>query len=594
MIRRVLRLLVLTLLLQDAVAVPVLTDRVCSTLVTANMQSIRQRNGDDPRWAARDWDDGDWAEGNNVPARSGIYWVRFRFVLRGAQPNLRELLAPNDMSGLGAGGPIDSIYMAAPYSYELYWDGRLLGGSGVVSAHRETEGVGTLDKVWVIPGELLGPGEHVVAIRVSSFHYNFPAERLDVLFLLSNVAGHAAEEIKHLAFPMLGVGGATLVALVSLLLYLLVDRWRPLLLCSLSSFALAVFYLLIACRWLRDDPYTWFYPRLLTITQVMVVIAWIFSWLLLEQFALPRRAWWLGVLAGLLVLAWGASPFYEFKTLWLCRAMLAMSVAIAAAAVWQRRPGAWFVLAAALAGLWLVQADRRDFLNQWFFNVFSLLVLYVFALVGLQVRAARKRAQTAVLTTARLETELLRKNLQPHFLLNTLTAVSEVIEQDPRGAVKFIDDLAAEFRSLALMSGERLVPLQRELDLCHAHLKVISRRTGRKIGLQSAGVAHDTLVPPALFLTLIENGLVHQQVEDGADFTLSGRQTEDGVTFAFRSPGRTREQPTRVAGGTGLRYVRARLEESFPGHWAFSQGPSAAGWETLIKWRQPAAPGRPA
>jgi hypothetical protein len=547
--------------------------------------AIHQRLGDDPRWAAPDWDDREWDTGNNLPSRTGIYWVRFRFTLHGIENKLQELFPDCRGSCLIFGNRVNAVYMAAPYSYEFYWDGRLLGRSGVVGATRETEGVGSLDKVFMIPPELLGPGEHVVAMRVSTFHYNFPAERLDIGFVLGDSALHFTNEMRHLAFPMLGAGGAGLVTVLSLLLYLIMGRGRPLLLCSLSSLALTVFYVLIACRWLRDDPYDWFYPRLLTITGVMAVMAWIFSWLLLEQFALARRAWWLAALTCLMGAAWTVSPFYEFKALWICRAMLLISAAIAAWAGWLRRPGAWFVLLGAVAALLLVQADRRDFLNHWFFVSFSLLALYVFALVGLQLRADRRRAQAALLETARLETELLKKNMQPHFLLNTLTAVSEVIDRDPQGAVKFIEDLAAEFRSLTQMSGEKLVPLKRELDLCEAHLKVISRRTGRSYALEADGVEVEALVPPAIFLTLIENGLLHQQSSGGATFRLTSRAAESGVSYAFVSPGKTRVHEDRLVGGTGLRYVRARLEESFPGRWTFSHGAVSQGWETIVGWR---------
>ncbi|HET7538117.1 MAG TPA: histidine kinase [Candidatus Didemnitutus sp.] len=553
--------------------------------------SIHQRLGDDQRWAAPNWDDRDWAEGNNVPARTGIYWVRFRFTLRGIENKLMDLFPACTGAGLVLGNRVDSVYMAAPYSYEFYWDGHLIGHSGVVGATRETEVVDRLDHVFVIPPELLGAGEHVVAMRLSTFHYNFPAEHIDVGFVLGDSAEHFLGEMQHLALPLIGAGGAGLVAILSLLLYLLVGRWRPLLLCSLSSLALMVFYVLIACRWLRQDPYDWFYPRLLTITYVTAFIGWTFPWLLLEQFALRRRAWWLAALTCLMVAAWTASPFYEFKALWLCRAMLLVSVGIAAWAAWRRRPGAWFVLAGAAAALMLVRADRRDFLNHWFFVTFSLLVLYVFTLVGLQLRADRRRAQAALLETARLETELLKKNMQPHFLLNTLTAVSEVIDRDPQGAVKFIEDLAAEFRSLTQMSGEKLVPLKRELDLCEAHLKVISRRTGRNYELLAEGVERETLVPPAIFLTLIENGLVHQQTANGATFQLLGRAAAGGVSYAFVSPGDTRKRDGRLLGGTGLRYVRARLEESFPGSWTFSHGAVERGWETIIGWRTTPAAG---
>lgn len=501
----------------------------------------RLRHGDDPQWAGHDWDDSDWAPGNTVPARTGIYWVRYRINLNSAErPQFLRDAPKRDLSGLEDGAPMDSIYMATPYSYELFWDGQLLGRSGVVGKTREEEKTDRLDHLFMIPRELRGKGDHEVAIRLSSFHYNFPADSFQVVFLVSNFAGHYAGEIQRPVFPLIGTGGALLVALISAVLFWLVDRRRTLLLCSLISFALAVFYLLIAWRWLHPDPYEWFYPRLLIITWVMTFIAWVFPWLLLEQFTLRRRAWWLAAMLPLLAAAWFTSPIYEVKALWLCRAMLATSLGIAAWAVWRRRTGAWFVLTGVLAGLLVVRADRRDFLDPSFFATFSALVLYIFTMLGLQLRTDRQRAQAALLTAARLETELLKKNLQPHFLLNTLTALSEVIEQNPSMAVRLINDLSEEFRSLARMSGEKLVPLAEELALCTAHLRVMACRMGKNISLETVEVDGTVPVPPALFLTLIENGLVHQQPNKPTVFRLQMIRLSAATRFVFLSPGTTR------------------------------------------------------
>ena len=551
------------------------------------------RQGDDPRWAARDWDDRDWAPGNTVPARAGIYWVRIRFT---QSPGRQQLLvdeAPRSTAGLAPGVPIDSIFMAAPYSYEFYWDGRLVGRSGTVGATPEMETTGPLDNAFIIPGELLGPGAHVIAVRLSSFHYKFPATQIEIRPLLSNFAGHYFFELRRPVFPLIGA-----------MLFWLVDRRRPLLLCSVISLVLALFYLLIAWRWIHSDPYEWFYPRLVAITWAMTIIAWLFPWLLLEQFAVPRRAWWLIAQLPLLAVAWTMSPFYEIKSLWLCRAMLAASAGIAGWAVCRRRPGAHFVLAGVLVALVLVRAGRRDFLDPSFFATFGGLVLFVFAALGLQFRTDRWRVQAMTLTSARLELELLRKNLQPHFLLNTLATIVEVIEQEPKTAVTLIEALAREFRILARVAGEKLIPLGHELELCRAHLRIMSLRKGARCSLAvAADVDERALVPPALFHTLVENGLTHLLPCDGEHrFELSAARDGSQVRYTLAAHGEPleRDRPATFAPlnvslppfaanlvgrreGTGLRYIKARLEESFPGRWSLRGEPVAGGWQTVIE-----------
>src|SRR5262249_47651749 len=137
------------------------------------------------------------------------------------------------------------------------------------------------------------------------------------------------------------------------------------------------------------------------------------------------------------------------------------------------------------------------------------------AAVALNVRDERRKAREVQLAAARLEIELLKKNIQPHFLLNTLATLVEVIEREPKTAVTPIQALAGEFRILARVSGEKLIPLAQEIELCRAHLDVMSLRKGAACALRVTGARDDDPVPPALIHTLVENGLTHLLPKDG-------------------------------------------------------------------------------
>ncbi|OHE89539.1 MAG: hypothetical protein A3G75_03935 [Verrucomicrobia bacterium RIFCSPLOWO2_12_FULL_64_8] len=565
---------------------PVLVIAAETPRITSGALPAKLKFGDDPRWAAPDWDDRDWEQTTtaDLPSRAGIYWIRLRlsWPTRG---RVLDPLAAIIWHGDPPAAPIDSLFLAAVFSFELYWDGRLLERSGVVGSSRETEATGPLDHLVPIPSGLSGPGEHVIALRISSYHYNFPAPSFNLFISLGNYANRLVYEARRAVFPMVGVGGALLVAAICAVLFWFVDRRRPLVLCSLLGFAVAMFYFLIAWRCLHNDPYDWLYPRYVVITALMTLISGLVPWLLLEQFEVPRKGLWLAALAPLLVAPWVASPWYHIVAVWLCRLMLGYSAVVAGWAAWKKRRGAWLVLVGVCVGLVSVRAtNTRDFLDLSFFLTFGVLVLSAFTVLGMQIREDRRRAREALLTSARLEAELLKKNIQPHFLLNTLTALSEVVERDPAGAVRLINDLAGEFRSLARMSGEKLVPLGQELELCRAHLRVLSVRTGLTAALETRGVDETVLVPPALFLTLIENGFVHQRpAGNSAAFELHMQRPPGRIRFTFLSPGAVKSEPGRPDGGTGLRYVQARLEESFPRRWTLDQRAISEGWETVIE-----------
>jgi hypothetical protein len=570
---------------------------------------LRYQRGDDPRWAAPDWDDHDWPraaqDGLTIPVDDGIYWVRFRIQqteVSAAGDRLRTLFWPRDEPG----SPINAIFIAGPMSFELHWDGRLIWRSGVVGADRASETPGPLDNLVPVPDERRGPGPHTVALRISTAHYNFTTTRAGFYFAMVNFAERLIYETRQPILPLVGAGTAMLAAVFCAILFWLVDRRRPLLLCTLLSVAVGVFYFLIAWRWLHNDPYDWFAPRLTAIAITVTAFCGLQAWLLLEQFALPRKLFWLAALAPLIVAAWLASPFHAVIVLWIFRATLAFSVVATGWAVARRRIGARWALAAALLGLCSLQlvGDSREFVSGAFLLTFGAQLLGLFIALGLQVSDDRRRAREVALTAVRLETELLKKNLQPHFLLNTLATIIEVIEQEPKTAVTLIEALAREFRILARVAGEKLIPLGHELELCRAHLRIMSLRKGAACSL-AVGERVDELglVPPALFHTLVENGLTHLLPRDGEQrFELSEAReaTRRRYTLVAHGDPMDRARPPTLpplAGtpapgvvapatrreGTGLRYVKARLEESFPGRWSLRGEAIPEGWRTVIE-----------
>lgn len=570
---------------------------------------IRLKHGDDPRWAAPKFDDRDWQSITRpeFPARTGIYWVRVRLARGSADPmaaqcNLNENVKWTTKYSFlwPADAPVDALFVAAAYSYDLFWDGRRLLRNGIVGATRAEEVPGPLDRLVRIPPELLGPGEHVLALRISSYHYNFTSRSMPGLGIaLTDFASRLVFETRQPIAPLVCVAGALLMATISEVLYRFADRRRTLRLCSALGLALAVFYGLIALRWLYNPPYDWHAPRLIALTAVLSLIGVLLPWLLLEQFAVPRRKLWLAATLPLLVAAWWSpSVWFEIKVLWICRATLAVSLVIATWAVWRGRPGARLVLVGVVLGLLTVQTMGRVFLSPMFFLIFEGLVLFVFAAVGAQVQADRKRSRELALTAARLETELLKKNIQPHFLLNTLATIIEMIEQTPKHAVALIEALANEFRILARVSGEKLIPLAQELELCRAHLQIMSLRKAVHCTLEVCGVDEHALVPPALFHTLIENGLTHLSPRAGElRFELDARRTAGVTRYTLLARGEklsrtsdssglalaAAESPALPAEGTGTRYMKARLAESFFGHWSLAAGPVPDGWETVIE-----------
>ena len=562
--------------------------------VVNEQPEVRLKFGDDARWANPLWDEQGWMKITlaDAPARAGIYWIRVHLTRPdpATWQNVGDAWVWSPQEG---GRPIDSIGCGLSCAYDLYWDGRFIMSVGQVGHDRVSEVPGPLSTVAHLPPDLLGPGEHVAAFRISSFHYNFPGRtKFRLSFLLSNYDWRSAREDGKAIVPLLGLGGAVGTAILCLLLYWFVEQRRPLLWCGFYSLSIAGYFLAVGWTWIsamlfRPVTYDLYYPSLLASDVALVCGGGCLVGMFLEQFKVALPAWWLVGFGALEIAAFWASPSFA-PALWLIRGAFGMSALVSVWSLWQRRPGAMLALVVSLVGLLLIHPEDSEttfVLGPTLLLSFGLTALALLAIIGRQIQQGQRVARATQLTAARLEIELLKKNIQPHFLLNTLTVLSEIVEQDPAAAVRLIEDLAEVFRSLARLSGERLITLAQELELCRAHLRVMSLRTGREWRLETEGVDLAHLVPPGLFLTLTENGFSHQAAtRPGGAFVL--RQAALGAdtkAYTFVSPGDPLAPDPHREGGTGLRYVRARLEESFPGRWRFRDGATSSGWESVIE-----------
>jgi LytS/YehU family sensor histidine kinase len=192
----------------------------------------------------------------------------------------------------------------------------------------------------------------------------------------------------------------------------------------------------------------------------------------------------------------------------------------------------------------------------------------------------------AQLHAARLELDLLKKHIQPHFLLNSLNSIIAWLEEDPSTAATLVQALAEELRLLLKSTTEKSVPLSEEVSLCRAHLRVMGLRYGKDYELRQEGGMDSLTVPPLVIHTLVENGLTHgYRDRDRGTFVLRAEKTAEGTRLVLLNDGAVGEGDEGRKVGTGLRYVQSRLEELYPSRWALASGPVEGGWQVTIDVR---------
>jgi len=193
-------------------------------------------------------------------------------------------------------------------------------------------------------------------------------------------------------------------------------------------------------------------------------------------------------------------------------------------------------------------------------NLFFHMFVYV-ALVAI-VQAAVAQGQALRLRNELLEAELnvLRMQLQPHFLFNTLHAVSELIHVDPPRAERALARLGDLLRWSLQSSGRQEVPLREELAALESYLDIQRLRHGDDLTFRIEADA-DTLglaVPNLLLQPLVENAIRHGvRGRPGRGVTVRARRAEGRLELAVDDDGRGIDPGWRE--GTGLRTTRARL-----------------------------------
>ena len=192
-----------------------------------------------------------------------------------------------------------------------------------------------------------------------------------------------------------------------------------------------------------------------------------------------------------------------------------------------------------------------------------------------EVSSARLQAQ---LTTAQLQ--ILRLQLQPHFLFNTLNAISELVYQDPRRAERMIAYLGDLLRMSLDRGGRQRVPLREELEFLRAYLEIQRTRFRDRleVSVDAPPETLDALVPSMLLQPLAENAIRHglsrraaagrlavaASVRD-AGHTLELRIEDDGV--GLRDSGAASAPDSS---GVGLQNTRERLRHLYPGDHHFT------------------------
>jgi signal transduction histidine kinase len=249
----------------------------------------------------------------------------------------------------------------------------------------------------------------------------------------------------------------------------------------------------------------------------------------------------------------------------------------------------------ALQTLWGVAAEWGPSVRDAFFRTLDFELPVYFALIGLQhavdyYRESRRREVAAAHLETRLveaQLEALQRQLHPHFLFNTLHAISALVHRDPDRADLMIERLSDLLRVTLHRVGTQEVTLSEELDYLRVYLDIEQVHFGSRLEIEYRIDAHtlDALVPYLILQPLAENAIRHglEPRSGTGRLTVTARVDDDVLQLAVIDNGRGMPAATLsiVNKGVGLSNTRSRLERLYGDHGRLLVGESTGGGVTV-------------
>lgn len=181
---------------------------------------------------------------------------------------------------------------------------------------------------------------------------------------------------------------------------------------------------------------------------------------------------------------------------------------------------------AAAAAVWLIGACIHDYTLDQILNPLKLNIIYgglinlFFHLLNTilvfftEYKKQREEAEALRAASEQAQIQLLKNQVNPHFLFNNLNVLSAMVIRDNPDANKFIEEFSKVYRYILNNQDKELVSLQTELDFVEPYLYLLKKRFTEGLHISISipeHYKHFQLVPASLQL-LVENAIKHNVV----------------------------------------------------------------------------------
>ncbi len=198
------------------------------------------------------------------------------------------------------------------------------------------------------------------------------------------------------------------------------------------------------------------------------------------------------------------------------------------------------------------------------------------------------RGERLIRAVAEARLDALQRQVNPHFLFNTLNAIAGLARQHRHeGVVDMLAALGGLLRETLARDGQRLVTLREELEFTQRYIALQQVRFGAVARVHAdvdAAALEEIRLPPFILQPLLENAFEHGTFSDHGDragmIEVTCTLRDGTVVFRITNPVSPRPRGEGEATGLGLQNVKSRLAIAYGGRARLTFGLSPAGLAT--------------
>ncbi len=172
-------------------------------------------------------------------------------------------------------------------------------------------------------------------------------------------------------------------------------------------------------------------------------------------------------------------------------------------------------------------------------------------------RLAELEAEKAKQESIKANYESLKNQVNPHFLFNSLNALTSLVYEDQDKAAKFIKQLSEVYRYVLDTRNREVVPIDEELKFMESYLFLQQIRFGEKLRIRNELAGLSGSVPPLSLQMLVENAIKHNIISQEHPLTihLFSRDNELVVVNNLQQ-----KLTSEDSSGVGLENIKRRYE----------------------------------